>query len=99
VSYWSGIEMLAGMICACLPAMKALGTICCGVRRGGDSHGNSYERHYSSNQQRPTGPSGRSQPIDPTLTFSENDDLQLRPRSDDDSVSELVAMGKSDSTP
>ncbi|KAH7131152.1 hypothetical protein EDB81DRAFT_131332 [Dactylonectria macrodidyma] len=48
VSYWSGIEMLAGLVCACLPAMKALSRVFCGARKNGSqSTSTGYQRALS----------------------------------------------------
>jgi hypothetical protein len=95
VSYWSGIEMLAGMVCACLPALKALMPVWCGAR-GSRQDGNSegYQRH--SSPQISAGPRRIAPSRDPTLTFSENEDLTFSDRSGgQNSTSELTNLPKS----
>ncbi|KAI1840447.1 hypothetical protein JX266_013331 [Neoarthrinium moseri] len=81
VSYWSAIEMFAGMVCACLPALRKLGDTMCGSGRSGTRTAtNGYERQASD--QRPS----KVRTTDPTLTFSENDDLEANPTTRDRNV-------------
>ncbi|KAK6063686.1 CFEM domain-containing protein [Seiridium cupressi] len=76
VAYWSAIEMFAGMVCACLPALRVLGDKMCGTGRGVTrATTNGYERHTS--HQRPS----KVKTINPTLTFSENEDTTRNTKS------------------
>ncbi|KAM0814176.1 hypothetical protein AB5N19_14179 [Seiridium cardinale] len=93
VAYWSAIEMFAGMVCACLPAMRVLGDKMCGTGRG-VTHAttNGYERHTS--HQRPS----KNKTIKPTLIFSENTDMtrSTRRRSEHGDIEVAVLPGRKD---
>ncbi|KAK9420556.1 hypothetical protein SUNI508_06296 [Seiridium unicorne] len=76
VAYWSAIEMFAGMVCACLPALRVLGDKMCGTGRGVTrATTNGYERHTS--HQRPS----KVKTTNPTLTFPDNEDTTRNTKS------------------
>ncbi|KAH7362582.1 hypothetical protein B0T11DRAFT_318237 [Plectosphaerella cucumerina] len=65
ISYWSGIEILAGLVCACLPALKALYVLFNGKRKAKTgSNPNSYPAHNSSSQEGAVPPRGSAPRLD-----------------------------------
>ncbi|KAH6695539.1 hypothetical protein F5X68DRAFT_244238 [Plectosphaerella plurivora] len=90
VSYWSGIEMLAGLVCACLPALKSLKTLITG--KPGTESGSSAAGyvHRSSFSNRRATPARELDDIfaDEHAVASDGDDRMYRGNS----LTELVEI-------
>ncbi|KAH6686948.1 hypothetical protein F5X68DRAFT_240413 [Plectosphaerella plurivora] len=95
ISYWSGIEILAGLVCACLPALKALYVLFNGKRKAKTgSNPNSYPVYRSSSQEGtapPRLPAPRLDDVE-SWTLERGDDGE--PVSRGNSLTELVHLPK-----
>ncbi|KAI4596329.1 hypothetical protein KJ359_005458 [Pestalotiopsis sp. 9143b] len=93
VAYWSAIEMFFGMVCACLPALKKLGDAACGSGRNTTRATTGYEQRWGPSH--PSQERSKHSATDPTMTFSEWDDVR-DPASRDGGVSDTEMATLSD---